>query len=332
MQIFKKIAIILFILSLFTNISFAETLQPVSCDTKLILSKVQDIDLVANSKNTYIFQINSEAVMPNMLFQIDFKGDLTKEEKLCLQTELKNNFTWEIFIEYWDGGEKGVNKILESKLGAQRKGLATGDYWTYKEENVGSTLNITPDKLSDKYGGGIGFVKVTSNFHNNLSDEKPLAINAPSEVSKLAVRKRLGEMKYQILGYLESRFEQYKDNLPLLNCGNSDCTESDGGFGLMQITDCIGAAGTLSKIKSKDDSNTHGFPSYKQIWDWNANIDAGKSCFDIKIDNYCYDKPGESNEQLYCGYKSYNGSSSYGDSGMEVLQEIRKGKFRTDWY
>ena len=69
-----------------------------------------------------------------------------------------------------------------------------------------------------------------------------------------------------------------------------------------------------------------------QLWSWKENIEAGKSCFETKVKNYCADYKSGSVSQLKCGYTSYNGSDDYGKTGSEIVSEIGVGKYRKGWF
>lgn len=296
------------------------------------ISDIQEIKFVTNSDNKYEFYISSLATMPDMKFQIDL-GNFDESTKKCLAENLKDKFNYNLKVEYWDGGAEGQHKILETKLGAQRSGLSTNDGWELSFNNKSNNLEIKSEEFGNTFGGGtVGSVRASVDINGKvLTAQSPLYVwAAPSD--KTEIKLALGDLKYQLLGYLESKFIQVYNGIPLLNCGNSTCSESDGGYGLMQLTDCSGAEGTLRSISSKDDDYSHGFPSYRQIWDWKANVAGGKSCYDIKVDYFCTDLPAGSDEQLECGYSAYNGSDSYGDLGIAILNEMRDGRFRSGWF
>lgn len=304
----------------------------IECSLSQLLPKLESINLTPNTPEHYEFFISSSAEMPNMTFTADFVGDLTDSDKDCLKQQLANKFDWSMKVQYWDGINKDSHKILPNKLGAQRKGLITGDGWEYAIASQGSSIQVGPDQLAEKFGGGAdGVVVVKLNLPDKvLTAEKPLQVWAES-VDKTQIKLYLGTLEYQLLGYLESKFIHIYNGTPLLNCGDLTCSVSDGGFGLMQMTDCSGTAGAVTKLPTKEGSG-HGFPSYRQIWDWKANAEAGKSCYQIKVQYLCGKYVKGSDEQLHCGYSGYNGSRSYGDLGITILNEMRQGRFRAGWF
>lgn len=299
-----------------------------ACDVAVLSARVQSLSL----QGGYDFYISSDAQLPTFNFAVEYGGELTAEEKECLNSSFVDTFDWQLSIQYWDGITAGAHKVLPWKLGAQRSGLATGDGWQYEALNRSSNLTVTPAELGDRFGGGAdGLVKATMRLGDRtLTASAPVRLWA-DPVDKTEIKAYLGDLKYQLLGYLESKFIHIYHGVPLLNCGNMDCSESDGGYGLMQLTDCSGATGTLTYLPTKVGGG-HGFPSYRQLWDWKANADGGKSCYEIKIAYLCSNLPVGSDAQLHCGYSAYNGSRSYGDLGITVLNEMRQGRFRAGWF
>jgi hypothetical protein len=240
---------------------------------------------------------------------------------------------WNLQIEYWDGWAAGTHRILEWKLGAQRSGLFTGDGWTRAAHTDGPELALNTDFWGGVFGGGIGTLSVQVQFTDGTAStlNLPLIIRAENPAPE-SIQAYLGNLKYQILGYLESKFYNFTGGIPLLNCGDYECASSDGGFGLMQITLCEGSAGTLSSIASKPGYFGSGIPSYRQIWDWKANVDVGISCFQQKLANQCTYLGVGSNEYYFCGYSAYNGSNFYGNLATQVYQETQQGRFRAGWF
>lgn len=240
---------------------------------------------------------------------------------------------WSLQVEYWDGWNLGTNRILEWKLGAQRRGLSTRDGWTRAAHTDSPELALSSAFWGDTFGGGIGSLSAQVQFTDDTTStlSLPLTIRAENPASE-QVQAYLGNLKYQILGYLESKFYNFTGGIPLLNCGDYECASSDGGFGLMQITLCEGAAGTLSSIASKPDYFGSGIPSYRQIWDWKANVDVGISCFQQKLANQCSYLGVGTNEYYFCGYSAYNGSNFYGNLATQVYQETQQGRFRAGWF
>lgn len=303
------------------------------CDQASLLSKVAGIQISTNATDN-IFFISPEGQMPTMELKVVFVGDsIVDFDQACLAQLLTSKVSWHVLAEYWDGGKADTHKILTSKLGAQRSGKSTNDYVELSKSGGNSKWVVTPADWGATFGGGnVG--TVTADFvlgSKSFSGKASIQILGKNP-SVLDSKRQLGNVEYQILGYLESRFIQFDtDGSPLLNCGNSDCSESDGGFGMMQITDCVGAAGTLRTMPGKT-GTFHGYPSTYQIWDWKENIAGGKSCFQVKTNLFCTQYAVGSDEWAKCGYTYYNGSSSYGDLGLTILKEIREGKFRAGWF
>ena len=312
--------------------SFSSVRAQSNCDLISALSKLQSIKLTPNYLNEFDFEIDKDANMPTMSFSANLVG-LNTDEQNCVLANSQNDFSWKLHMEYWDGDQIGVNLIGPNVLGAQRKGPLTGDSWDYSENNSAASLNITTQKLGSRYGGGVGTVDVTLNVNNkSFTDERILRINESNETSKSTFQKALGDLSNQVLAYKETKFRQVAGDTPILNCANTDCSLSDGGFGLMQITDCPGTTGTLTKIATKTDKLKHGLPTYLQIWNWKENIKAGESCFNIKLSQQCSQYAKNSDDYYRCGYKAYNGSSTYGDSSINIMNEIEKGNFRKGWF
>lgn len=244
-----------------------------------------------------------------------------------------NSVDWELQIEYWDGWNLGTNKILDWKLGAQRRGFLTGDGWIRNITTDGPELVIDSSFWGDTFGGGIGSISFQVQFADGATSKGSYVLDITAEnPSSEKVQAYLGDLKYQILGYLESKFYNFSGGVPLLNCGDYECSVSDGGFGLMQITLCEGTAGTLTNISSKPNYFGSGIPSYRQIWDWKANADAGISCFQQKLASQCSHLISSSDKYYFCGYSAYNGSNFYGDLATQIYNEIQQGRFRAGWF
>ncbi len=310
----------------------AHILATSDCIDTGILARITELTLQPNSHDHFEFYITNEAEMPNMSFDVSIGGDFTEEELGCVRKLTGQSFDWRISVQYWDGTEKDSHKILPTKLGAQRSGFYTGDGWQLLLVGESSQIEISLPDWGNIFGGGHdGTVEVSLKMgERTLVDSLPLRISGTS-IDKTQIKKYLGALKYQLLGYLESKFIHIYNGIPLLNCGDEACSTSDGGFGLMQITDCTGAIGTLTSLATKTGAG-HGYPSYSQIWNWKANADAGKSCFDLKANYFCSSIAPDSDPYLQCGYTYYNGSSSYGELGITILNEMRTGRFRAGWF
>lgn len=281
-----------------------------------------EITLEQAANGSVDLYISAAATMPETTLRLASKPD-------CMVAAAD----WQLQIEYWDGWNPGTHRILEWKLGAQRQGLTTGDGWTRAAQTPGPELALNPEFWGDTFGGGIGTLVVQVQFADATTSALsiPLVVRAENPTSE-NVQAYLGNLKYQILGYLESKFYNFTGGIPLLNCGDYECASSDGGFGLMQITLCEGSAGTLTNIASKPGYFGSGIPSYRQIWDWKANVDVGISCFQQKLANQCSYLGVGSNEYYFCGYSAYNGSNFYGDLATQVYTETQQGRFRAGWF
>jgi len=125
----------------------------------------------------------------------------------------------------------------------------------FKESAIGGAW--TPDFGSIIMGGDMNITVATTIGGIKYEDSVLIEIRGENP-DKETVKAELGELKYQILAYMESKpkwchFD--KNGLPIFG--------PPSGYGLMQLDPP---------------------PSYSEIWDWKANVKAGKEHFDEDIE------------------------------------------------
>lgn len=160
-----------------------------------------------------------------------------------------------------------------------------------------ASLSFTVN-FGDVIQGGRFFIDLTIPWRHTSGQTGTLHATGESSVrginpSKSDVRSRLGLIEAQVTAYRESRFRQFDvSELPVFGPPN--------GFGVMQLDNPPATA--------------------RQIWDWKANVDAGKALFAVKAsDARTYpmrvrqqfpDAPDFTTEQLKLEtYQRYNGGA-----------------------
>jgi parallel beta-helix repeat protein len=232
---------------------------------------------IVSPKKGEIFFINPAPKMPIINCKAQISG-------ISPDPTYVSEFSWEANLSYtW-----------------KHRGELRFQSFLFKERVIGGSW--TPDFGSIIMGGDmkitvaitIGGIKYEDSILIEIRGENP---------NKEAVKAELGELKYQILAYMESKPKwcQFdKKGLPIFG--------PPSGYGLMQLDPP---------------------PSYKEIWDWKADVKAGKEHFDEDIEaakgyaayvrNYYGGKEPVtdlSEEQIFRqAYYSYNAGRAYWKSG-----------------
>jgi hypothetical protein len=196
--------------------------------------------------------------------------------------------------------------------------------------------------FGDRVQGGTLYVNLRVVAVNPNGQEVELVASDSSVVTginptKAEVKARLAELRFQVLAYKESRFQQFNaQGMPKANKVSKD-------FGIMQL------------------HQTTNTPTARQIWDWKQNVDAGVALFRSKepivrqhfknIRDEYPDAPELTADQLKLAYyQYYNGgfywkwnnvakawqkmsaaATKYADDCLRVENLVRAGTPPADW-